>query len=76
MKKGSNFRVAQVIYIYMFFLLHNMPEGFWIPPCALHIIPLPYWFELGGGRSTYAEEQQVHTALWVEKFMERDNFRN
>lgn len=74
MKKGSNFRVAEVLY--MFFLLHNMPESFWIPPCALHIRPLTYWFELGGERSTYAEEQQVDTELWVEKFMERDNFGN
>jgi len=74
MKKGSNFRVAQVIYI--FFLLRNMSESFWTLPCALHIIPLPYWFELGGERSTCAEEEQMHTELWVEKFMERDNFVN
>jgi len=38
--------VAQVSY--MFFLLHNMPESFWIFPCALHIVPLTYWFELSG----------------------------
>jgi hypothetical protein len=72
MKKGSNFRVAQVLM----FLVHNVPESFWILPCALHIIPLTYWFELGGERNTYAEEQQVHTELRVEKFMERDNFVN
>jgi hypothetical protein len=74
MKKYSNFRVAQVLY--MLFLPHNMPESFWILPCALHIILLTYWFEVSGEISTYAEEQQVYTELWVEKFMERDNFGN
>jgi len=73
MRKGSNFRVAQVLYM---FLLHNVPESFWILSCALRIIPLAYWFELGRERSTYTEEQQVYTELWVEKFMERDNFGN
>jgi len=60
----------------MLFLLHNMPESFWILSCSLHNIPLTYWFELSGGRNTFAEEQQVHTELWIEMFMERDDFGN
>jgi len=32
------------------------------------------WFEFRG--ETYAEEQQVHPELWVEEFMEGDNFSN
>jgi hypothetical protein len=42
----------------------------------VHCTYLTYWFELSGERNTFTEEQQVHTELWVEMFMERDDFGN